>query len=93
MILESLKARTADSHRRVEESKLLQPLTAPSLTPGAYCSILRKFYGYFQPLEDRVASINGLRELLPDFPHRRKASLLRQDLAALPGGETIKISL
>jgi heme oxygenase len=83
MILEEIKSRTAQSHLRVEQSELMRPIGDQTLTHESYALILRKFYGFFQPLEEAIGSLGGVERVLPDLPGRRKASLLLQDLQAL----------
>jgi heme oxygenase (biliverdin-IX-beta and delta-forming) len=83
MILKNIKARTTNSHLRVEQSKLMQPLGNGTLSAENYGLILRKFYGFFNPLEKAISGVEGITEVLPDFPQRRKSSLLLQDLKAL----------
>jgi heme oxygenase (biliverdin-IX-beta and delta-forming) len=83
MILEEIKSRTALSHLRVEQSALMRPIADQTLTPEKYAYILRKFYGFFQPLEDMIGAIEGVEQVLPDVKGRRKASLLLQDLQVL----------
>ncbi|QMU28915.1 biliverdin-producing heme oxygenase [Adhaeribacter radiodurans] len=83
MILEALKARTATSHRNVEASPLMQPIANRTLTPENYTQILRKFYGFFQPLENAIHHVAGLEYYLPDLATRRKAASILQDLRAI----------
>ncbi|MDQ3290339.1 MAG: biliverdin-producing heme oxygenase [Bacteroidota bacterium] len=83
MILEALKVKTAASHRNVESSPLMQPINNRKLTPENYTQILRKFYGYFQPLENNIHHVPGLEYYLPDLPNRRKAASILQDLRAI----------
>jgi heme oxygenase len=49
----------------------------------AYLEILRRFYGYFSPLEQRFEAFPALLEWLPDYTERRKARLLLDDLNSL----------
>ncbi|PSR53552.1 hypothetical protein AHMF7605_08445 [Adhaeribacter arboris] len=83
MILEALKAKTAACHRNVEASPLMQPIATRQLTPENYTQILRKFYGFFQPLESSIHLVPSLEYYLPDLPTRRKAASILQDLRAI----------
>ncbi len=83
MILEALKTKTAASHRHVEASPLMQPIASRTLTPQSYTHILRKFYGFFQPLESAIHQLPTLEHYLPDLPVRRKSGSILQDLRAI----------
>lgn len=75
-----LKEETKELHQQVE--LLLIPRIKSVQNRDDYAQILRLFYGYFAPLEHRIAPFFEAA-LLPDFPHRRKAGLLLQDLQHL----------
>ncbi len=83
MILEALKTKTAASHRSVEASPLMQPIATRSLNLENYTRILRKFYGFFQPLESSIHQLPELEYYLPDLATRRKAGSILQDLRAI----------
>lgn len=83
MILEALKTKTAASHRQVEASPLMQPIASRTLTPQNYTHILRKFYGFFQPLEIAIHQLPTLEHYLPDLGMRRKSGSILQDLRAI----------
>ncbi len=83
MILEEIKYKTAENHRRLEESELLKPITSPTLTQDHYQKILRVFYGYFYPLETALEPFQLADNYLPDYGSRRKAAMIRQDLHTL----------
>ncbi|RYY67300.1 MAG: hypothetical protein EOO12_01550 [Chitinophagaceae bacterium] len=75
-----LKEDTRAVHEALE-ARLLPILE--NLTHGkAYARLLRAFYGFYQPLETRIAEQLSLARL-PDLGGRRKASWLLEDLAAL----------
>ncbi len=80
MILEALRTQTAASHRNVEASLLMQPIGNRTLTRENYTLILRKFYGFFQPLEIKIKQIPQLEYYLPDLSERRQAHRIISDL-------------
>lgn len=53
MILDEIKRSTAESHERLERSGLLQPITDKTITRQGYVEILKRFYGFLQPLEKK----------------------------------------
>ena len=83
MILDKIKAATAEKHRSLEKSPLLLPLGERRITKSQYINILIKFYGYFFPLEETINKVDPLKKYLPDFFQRRKAALILQDLRDL----------
>lgn len=83
MILEDIKARTLESHIKLEKSPLLSLLSTQQIDLPSYRLILSLFYGYFHPLEQKLDAIAGIRLYLTDYETRRKSSLLLSDLRAL----------
>ncbi len=83
MISEKLKTSTAENHRIVEESGLMAPILNRTITKESYARILKKFYGFFHPLEITINSFPQLSEYLPDFSERRKSEALIDDLKRL----------
>ena len=59
------------------------PLGEKTITKAQYGKILSKFYGFFSPLEENLKHISTFDQYLPDFPERRKAHLLLEDLQHL----------
>ena len=49
------------------------------LSSAAYCQVLRAFYGFYQPFEERAYS-SLPDSLAPVFAHRRKAPKIARDL-------------
>ncbi|WKN32328.1 biliverdin-producing heme oxygenase [Porifericola rhodea] len=82
MILNDLKEHTSLQHKQLESHPLLHQLTSDDLTLTKYSTILRKFYGFFSPLEERIAT-HISKEQLADLEKRRKSSLLLLDLERL----------
>jgi heme oxygenase len=80
MILQRLREQTQPSHKRLE-SRL--DLLERVLSLDRYRALLARFYGFYVPVE---ASLERLcRSSLPElqYPQRRKAHLLVQDMEAL----------
>lgn len=83
MLLKEIRSRTADNHARLETTPLLSSFAQQRIDMPTYLEILRRFYGYFQPIEQRLDAFPALREWLPDYTERRKARLLLDDLDCL----------
>jgi heme oxygenase len=79
----ALRAKTREVHERLERAL---PLTDPDLTVDAYRVVVEAFYGFYAPLEPRLAALaTGSDGAVP----RRdgKVSRLRADLRALGSSE------
>ncbi len=72
----ALKAATAEHHERLERRV---DIAARLRSRDAYRELLERFYGFYQPLEER------LRPYEQTFPLRPKAPLLARDIEALGG--------
>lgn len=83
MILQKLKEQTSAQHIALEESKLLSHFGNKTIDLTIYKAILKKFYGFFLPMEERLDSFLQLPFFLPDYPSRRKSSTLAADLRHL----------
>ncbi|MFN6945623.1 MAG: biliverdin-producing heme oxygenase [Cytophagaceae bacterium] len=83
MILERLKAETAENHRLLENSGLMSPLLQDTITIEHYKKILLTFYGYFAPLEASILNQKDLHVYLPDLNERRKTERILDDLQSL----------
>lgn len=74
----SLKAATASHHRRIEARfRILDP----KLDLSRFAGWLERLYGYYAPFERAVDPWAGVLDI--DWAARRKAPLLRRDLACL----------
>jgi heme oxygenase len=83
MILTLLKDQTQHLHDRIERTVDL-PSRLGSM--DAYAELLARFYGFYAPLEARLAAVATADEFEAvglDLAERQKAPLLRADLAAL----------
>lgn len=82
MMIKYLRERTGALHQELEG--ILIPRIKQTSTPAGYLSLLQLFYGYYYPLEQYIAA--HLDTSFPGgFEHRRKASLLLQDMAVING--------
>jgi heme oxygenase len=82
MIIKKIKEQTQANHTSLENSPFLRPISQKSLTLAQYIAILKKFYGFFYPLELQLARF-PIEAYLPDFSQRRKADRLGDDLQHL----------
>ncbi len=80
MILEDIRTKTAENHKLLEQASLLLPITERTITLENYIEILKKFYGFFHPLEKQIDNFSQIQSYLPDYSTRRKADLICQDL-------------
>jgi heme oxygenase len=92
MIIQRIKTQTLDSHTSLENSPLLRPISEKSLTLTQYISILQKFYGFFYPMEEDIGRF-AVEQYLPDFAQRRKAALLKQDLACITRNKHLPLAI
>lgn len=88
-LLTAVKERSKLLHRDVE-AILLRRLAAIKQKQD-YAAILRLFYGYYFPVEQRIAQ-HVSPALLPDIAERRKAAAIVNDLKAL-GCDTMPLPL
>ncbi|CAN5380906.1 biliverdin-producing heme oxygenase [soil metagenome] len=82
-ILQELKSYTQQYHEKLERNELLKSLALPTLDYNTYLKILTHFYGFFAPLEKIIKENTQLSFYLPDFPTRRKSSLLLADINSI----------
>jgi heme oxygenase (biliverdin-IX-beta and delta-forming) len=80
-LLSRLKLATSESHTRLESAL---DLMRDDLQRDDYIALLERFHGYVAPWEDAVGAWMPA-SLAPFFEARRKAALLRADLAVLNG--------
>ena len=74
--MQALKAATAAHHERLERRV---DIAARLRSRAAYRDLLERFYGFYRPLEERLAPYGETVELRP------KAPLLARDIEALGG--------
>ena len=79
-ILPRLKQATAERHAALESRSVL---LAPGLSRADYCGCLRRFFGYYAPLEARLLRSQGWPGVGLAYAEREKTPQLSRDLAAL----------
>jgi heme oxygenase len=79
-ILLQLKARTAEVHRQTERQIRI---FEPGFNLADYGDLVERFYGYWSPLEARLAQVPALKQPELQFESRLKSELLRKDLYTL----------
>lgn len=80
MILDVLKQRTRPQHESIERNLDLLDGTT---TLTQYRALLGAFYGFYAPLEARIANTIAATQLDFDYEPRRKTPNLHADLSAL----------
>lgn len=86
-ILEQIKEQTKEKHLSLEKNKKLSLLTDVNLEIGQYIDILKKFYGFFAPLEEKINQFSSIHNFIPDLKDRRKATALLTDIFYLSKNE------
>ena len=87
MLSETLKAQTRAHHDAAEASPAMRAVLADDLALPTYRDHLARLLGFYGPLEPALASVDGLRDWLPDLDARLvKAGWLADDLDALGPG-------
>ena len=86
MLSTLLKSRTRVHHDRAEASPAMQAVVSSDLTREGYRDHLVRLLAFYEPTEAALASIDGLRDVLPDLDARLvKSGWLREDLDRLGG--------
>ncbi len=80
MILPKLKQATRERHIALESQ---MPLLDPLLSHAIYRQLLRKFYGYYAPLEMQLLTLPWWDEIDFGYTDRYKTPRLARDLIAL----------
>ncbi len=77
-VLKQLRQATDAAHQALHQHPLLSPLTSGDITQARYTQILQAFYGFYLPLEQRIAGTDlaGTYELYAS----PMLTWLRQDL-------------
>ena len=79
-VMAALKAATVDEHRSIEG---ITPFFTEDFSLDSYCAILKLFFGFYEPVETRLASIPGWDLISIDIEQRRRTPLLQMDMLAL----------
>ncbi|QJW92962.1 bacteriophytochrome heme oxygenase BphO [Frigoriglobus tundricola] len=77
-LLVRLRSETRSEHDAVEAA-----LDLGGLTRERYDHFLKRFFGFYRPIEDAIGSVGGWADRGLDLERRRKAPLLEADLRAL----------
>jgi heme oxygenase len=80
VILDFLRDQTRHLHEQVERTV---DLPARLRSVAHYASLLARFFGFYAPLEERLAGVGGYDAVGLDLAARRKTHLLRADLTTL----------
>lgn len=82
-LLIALRQETCQQHAALERHVLLSRLLSDDLAPEAYRDLLERMWGFYAPMEQRLAESPIAEEEAFAFARRRKAHLLVRDLEAL----------
>lgn len=77
-----LKLATSQAHTDIESNPVLARLTSSDLTREQYTGILLRYFGFFDPLEDRLQETH-VKQIVPDFSSRLRANRIASDLLSL----------
>lgn len=81
MILDRLRDETKSLHEELEDAV---NLPARLVARSCYAGLLGRFYGFFQPLEEKLGNTHTAQQLGGlELQERRRAHLLRKDLSRL----------
>jgi len=80
MILSMLKQATQPYHEQIGRNSYSAEILADDISRAYYGRLLKRFYGFYTPLEGRIAPGAELAALGIDLEARSKAPLLRRDL-------------
>lgn len=84
-----LREETRTAHARLEaQVEARYGLMAPAPDRERYLSLLEEFWGFYEPLEQRILAARAWPVCGFDYRTRRKAHLLLQDLDFLGGGRS-----
>lgn len=84
MLSERLKEETHKAHIDVE--KLIVPRIKQLDSNQSYSMLLRLFYGYFKPVEERIDAFVS-EEIVNDIDERRKSEVILRDLKSIDKSE------
>jgi heme oxygenase len=80
---DALRTATAAAHERLHHVPVFVALAEGRLTRGEYAALLGRLHGFHAAMEAGVAEVRGLEAFGLDPAERRRAWLLREDLAVL----------
>ncbi len=79
-LLAQLREATSEAHANLEATVDISQCLADE---GNYAELLRKFHGYYSPLEEQMEALEGWEAFGLDMTSRRKSLWLKDDLVAL----------
>ena len=79
-LLGRLRQATSPFHEAIEKHV---DVLRPDLSSKEYRHLIGRFYGFYAPLELRMAQVPSLNAVCRDYAKRRKTARLEQDLGAL----------
>jgi heme oxygenase len=88
MVLEIIRLETKSAHQELE--KLIVPQIKSIKSKDDYIEVLKLFYGYFKPVEDRLDKYLSDTDV-PGYSQRRKSSSILSDIAALGEGISMPV--
>lgn len=81
MVSEKLKTHTKQPHQELE-TLIIQKIKQFD-TQVSYVNFLKTFYGYIAAIEQKLSPVIQNEGIIDDYPERRKATYLLQDIRAL----------
>lgn len=91
MVSEILKTNTTQPHQELE-TLIIQKIKQLD-SKVSYINFLKTFYGYIAAIEEKLNPILENEGIIEDYPERRKAGYLLQDIAALsPAADTVSLA-
>ncbi len=79
-LLVQLRQATRPFHEAIEKHV---DVLRPDLSSAEYRQLIARFYGFYAPLELRMAQVPSLNAACPDYSLRKKTARLEQDLSEL----------
>ena len=86
----ALRAATGEVHERLHAVPAFRDLAEGRVTRAEYAALLRRLLGFHAPLEARLAAVPAL-DAFVDVDARRRAWLIREDLAALDEPDAVGV--
>lgn len=81
MVSEKLKTHTKQPHQELE-TLIIQKIKQFD-TEVSYVDFLKTFYGYIAAIEQKLSPVVENKGIIEDYPERRKARYLLEDITAL----------
>lgn len=88
-IMERLRNETKTAHQQLEKATI--PFIKKATSEAQYAYLLKMFYGYFKPVEEKIHSLVD-SSLLTDIEERRQSAAILEDLKTI-GEEDAQLSI